>query len=300
MSFEVLEPGPLTTVQDLGRPGLASFGVPEGGAMDRAALRTANRLAGNGPGAPALEYTVRGPRLRWRGRRTIEVAIAGDAVSQLTLAPGDVVDAGPLRERVRGYLAVRDGFAVPLVLGGRGTCLAGSFGGHQGRRLQAGDRLAVNPPRMEAARRGGARAGDPPGPERHLRDTRAAARDLPRPPAPREPLRVLAAGAGTAVLRALLGAEWRVAEADRAGMRLQGPAIPATPLEASRPTVAGAIQVTGEGQPIVLLRDHPTIGGYPLVAVVIGADLDRCAQLRPGAVLRFRRVTEASALAALR
>ncbi|HEY8740107.1 MAG TPA: biotin-dependent carboxyltransferase family protein [Candidatus Dormibacteraeota bacterium] len=282
MTFEVLAPGPLTTVQDLGRPGWGAYGIPEGGAMDRATLRAANRLAGNPPGSAALEYTLRGPRLRWRGRRPVEVAVAGDTMTRRTLDPGDILDCGALGERARGYVAVQQGFAAVSVLGSHATCLAGGFGGFEGRPLRAGDRLRVN-----AATRA-------------VRTSTAGPDDITSPRV-LAALRIISAGrTGAAALRGLVDESWTVAEADRAGIRLAGPSISARPLQASRPVCAGAVQVTGEGQPIVLLRDHPTVGGYPLAGLVIGADLDHCAQLRPGAEVRFRRVTEAVALRALR
>jgi biotin-dependent carboxylase-like uncharacterized protein len=297
VTFEVIDPGPLTTVQDLGRPGYGAFGIPAGGAMDRAAARTANRLAGSGPNAATLEFTLRGPRLRWRGARPVEVAVVGDATVQEVLARGDVLDCGALRERARGYLAVRNGFDVPAVLGSRSTCLAGAFGGHRGRALSAGDRLRVNRPRTVPVR-GGRRFDDRQPPATQVADFRDAMRDLRDGGSARE-VRLLALGrAEGAALEQLLAGTWRVAESDRVGMRLKGPPVEVAPLQASRPMCAGVVQITGEGQPIILLRDHPTLGGYPLAGVVIGADLDHCAQLRPGATVRFRRVTERFALGA--
>ena len=87
--LEVIPPGPATTIQDLGRPGFGAYGVPEGGAMDRALLAAANRRAGNLAAAPALEFVLRGPRLRWTGRRRLRCVVAGDSISAVTLAPGD-------------------------------------------------------------------------------------------------------------------------------------------------------------------------------------------------------------------
>jgi biotin-dependent carboxylase-like uncharacterized protein len=289
MTFEVIEPGPLTTIQDLGRPGYGAFGIPVGGAMDHAAARTANRLTGSGPNVATLEFTLRGPRLRWRGVRPIEVAVVGDTTAHAVLSRGEVLDCGALRERARGYVGVRDGFDVPVVLGSRSTCLGGAFGGYRGRPLRAGDTLRVNRPGFDDRQ---PRPEGVEGPWHAVRD--------PRDLGALAELRVLALGrAEGAVLRALLAATWEVAESDRVGMRLKGPALAAVPLQASRPMCAGAVQVTGEGQPIILLRDHPTLGGYPVAAVVISADLDSCAQLRPGAALRFGRVGERVALRAL-
>src|SRR5438309_2084744 len=143
MSFEVLDPGPATTVQDLGRPGYGAYGVPEGGAMDRGLLAAANRLAGNRRQLAALEFALKGPRLRWRGRARLHCAVAADRISAVTLAPDEELGGEVLRQRAYGYIAVSGGFEVPLVMGGRGTCLPGGFGGFEGRELRQGDRLAV-------------------------------------------------------------------------------------------------------------------------------------------------------------
>jgi antagonist of KipI len=278
----VLQPGPLTTVQDMGRPGWGAYGVPEGGALDRGSLRRANALVGNPAGAPALEFSYRGPSMRWRGPRPLACAVVGDEESVRMVHPGDEVYAGFLGARAHGYLAVPGGFAVPRLLGGRGTCLSGGFGGHLGRALMAGDLLAVAPAGAGAVARLGAVAEEP------------------------APLRlaVLPFGATRAAGRAfrrLTVTDWRVETGDRVGISLGGPSLQGLPrLGLSQPTCPGAIQVSGNGRPILLLRDHPTLGGYPLVAVVAQADLDRTGGLRPGQLVRFTPSTEAVALAHLR
>ena len=280
MFLEVLVPGPATTVQDQGRPGFGAYGVPEGGAMDRGLLAHANRLAGNRAGAAALEFALRGPRLLWRGRRRITCIRAADSVTAVTLAPGDELDVGALSRWAYGYLAVSGGLDVPLVMGGRGTCLPGGFGGLYGRALRKGDQLPV----------GRAPAGVRIGGELSLA---FGAGDDARGSAPWDgPLtvRVLPgdrSGRRGRAFRHLVGAEWRAGAGNRVGIRLEGPAIDARPLHLSQPIPPGAVQVTGAGQPILLLRDHPTIGGYPVVAVVMAQDLDACGQLRPADQLRF-------------
>lgn len=280
MALEVLATGPATTVQDQGRPGFGAYGVPEGGAMDRALMARANRLAGNRANAPALEFALRGPRLRWRGRARLRCIVAADSISEITLAPGDELAAGALHRRAYGYIAVGGGFDVPLVMGGRGTCLPGGFGGLDGRELRKGDLLPI---------------GDGPA-------GLGAGSHLPAPVGEADDASDVAAGAGVLTVRVLpghrprarggsfgqlLGAEWRAGPGNRVGIRLEGPGISERALHLSQPIPPGAIQVTGAGQPILLLRDHPTIGGYPVVAVVITADLDRCGQLRAGDLLRF-------------
>jgi biotin-dependent carboxylase-like uncharacterized protein len=276
----VLAPGPATTVQDRGRPGFGAYGVPEGGAIDRGLQSAANGLAGNGAGAAALEFAFKGPRLRWRGRGRLRCVVAGDLIREFTLAPGEELDTGALHRRVYGYLAVRGGFDIPLVMGGRGVCLPGGFGGLFGRELQKGDRLPVGAAPCGVRRRANlpvlaGEAAGAPGPAHH--DHPLAVRVLPgRGPGRRE-----------RTFQQLVAAEWHAGPGNRVGIRLEGPTLVERSLHLSQPIPPGAVQVTGAGQPILLLRDHPTIGGYPVVAVVMAADLDACAQLRPGDRLRF-------------
>jgi allophanate hydrolase subunit 2 len=248
--------------------------------MDRALLARANGLAGNRANAPALEFALKGPRLRWRGRARLRCIVAADTITEVTLAPGDELAGGALRRRAYGYIAVSGGFDVPLVMGGRGTCLPGGFGGLGGRELRKGDLLPIGD------RPAGVRTGaHPPVPL-------GEADDAPGPAAGADVLtvRVLPGdrpSARSRSFRQLLGAEWRAGPGNRVGIRLEGPGISERALHLSQPIPPGAIQVTGAGQPILLLRDHPTIGGYPVVAVVMTADLDHCAQLRAGDRLQF-------------
>ncbi|MDP9325892.1 MAG: biotin-dependent carboxyltransferase family protein [Candidatus Dormibacteraeota bacterium] len=281
--FVILQPGPLTTVQDSGRPGWGAYGVPEGGALDREGFRRANALVGNPLGTPALEFSYRGPTVRWRGRRPVACAVVGDEESVRLVRADEEMYAGFLAGRAHGYLAVPGGFAVERVLGGRGTCLSGGFGGHLGRALVAGDVLPI----ARDDRGGRARTG-PLVPD----DVPASLR-----------LAVLPFGGSDAAARAFRGltrATWRVETGDRVGISLAGAQLRLPALGLSQPTCPGAIQVSGNGRPIVLLRDHPTVGGYPVVAVVVQADLDRAAWLRPGQELRLVATTEAEAVGRLR
>jgi biotin-dependent carboxylase-like uncharacterized protein len=258
----VRSPGLLTTVQDLGRPGLAHLGVPRAGAADVEALRRANRLVGNPPGAAALEVTVRGPRLLFEVDAT--VAVHGRA---RFVPAGAVLDVGPVPEGVRGYVAVRGGLDVPPVLGSRSACTLSGLGPPP---LREGDRLAVGRHVL-----GEPQEVDPPvrgvGPLRVVLGPREDA--------------LSAAG-----LRALLEQEWTVTpDSDRTGLRLDGPALGrAGGAElASEGVVAGSLQVPPDGRPVLFLANHPTTGGYPVVAVVRRADLGRAAQAAPGERLRF-------------
>jgi len=275
----VAEPGLLTTVQDLGRPGWGAWGVPAAGALDEEALRLANRLVGNPPDAAALEITLSGPVLRAIG--DLELAVVGGPFGP---APGEVLPlpdgrtlaltAGP--GAVRAVVAVSGGIDVPRVLGSRSTCLSARFGGFQGRRLQKGDVLAV---------------GAPVGPRLPGRA------NVPRPPA------------GDVVLRATPGPQedffdpeaaaafWRgtyriLPESNRMGIRLAGESLGFVETAAlpSEGTAMGAVQITAEGQPIVLLAERPTTGGYPKIATVAAADLGLLARTAPGRAVRFERI----------
>lgn len=298
--IEVVAAGPLTTVQDLGRPGWRAFGMPVAGAADRQALVAANLLAGNPADAAALELTLQGGAFRFE--EPAYAALAGaDLRASLDGAPVRAWSAFPLRAGAtlalgaatagtRAYLAVRGGVDVPPVLGSRSTYVRARVGGHEGRKLRAGDRLPI-----------GRAPGAPPAGPRALGPS-----VVPRYHGPVE-LRVLlgpqddsftARGCET-----LLGADFRVTDrSDRMGWRLDGPAVEhaASADIVSDALLPGAVQVPGDGRPMVMGVDAPTVGGYAKIATVIGPDLARLAQARPGAVVRFRLVAEAEAVEALR
>jgi len=294
--FEILRSGTLTTVQDLGRPGHRAAGVPASGAMDPFAAATANLLAGNAPGAALLEITLRGPVLRFG--RAATIAIAGARFSSslegrplpwnrsVTVAAGATLEIGDALDGARAWLAVDGGIAVPEVLGSRSTHLRGSFGGHEGRALAAGDRLPSGPPGDGLPRRLAAPLFAPQG-------GRLTVRILPG--AGEEAFAALA-------LERLTSAEFRVSPlADRVGIRLSGPPL-AHRAGADIPpegTLPGMVQVPGGGEPIVFGPDGPTTGGYAKIATVAAADLGALAWLRPGDRLRFRRATLGEAREAL-
>jgi biotin-dependent carboxylase-like uncharacterized protein len=270
--IEILDPGPLASVQDRGRPGYASVGVPRSGAFDRAALDLANRLVGNHAGAAALEITFGGLTMRVGTAATI--AVAGAEVPGLdwgiatTLRAGSVVTLGVPRRGVRTYLAVRGGFAVHTELGSRSTDTLSGLGPPP---LRAGDRLSIGTDIAAVV------AGVPAAPtseRRHLRIIIGPRADW------------FVQGA----IEVLTATHWLIGpESDRVGLRLRGPAIQRVRDAelVSEPTLPGAIQIPPDGQPIVFGPDSPVTGGYPVLAVVRRADLDVAAQLRPGDVVRF-------------
>lgn len=294
MIVEVLRPGLGDLVMDAGRPGWRRLGVPAGGAADRGALAAANRLVGNPPEAAGLEIVGRGPYLHFpRGGvialtgapfRTVRAAgLAAGWNQTLVLAAEEILRLGEPVAGYRCWLAIRGGFAVAPILGSASALPQVGWGGVTGRPLRVGDRLYSKPAG------GGVHLlrAQPPGGDEDA------------------PLRVVAGpqtGALTDVgLASLFGGCFRVDVAsDRRGIRLAGPSViaraQAFPTQGVLP---GAIQVPPDGQPIILGWDGPVTGGYPVVATVIGADLPRLAQLRPGAGVRFVTVDveEARALA---
>jgi antagonist of KipI len=298
--IEVLAPGLLTTVQDLGRPGWRAFGMPVAGAADRQALVAANLLAGNPPGAAALELTLQGGTFRFEepayaalSGADLRATLDGAAVRAWSAFPvraGATLALGAALAGVRAYLAVRGGFDVPLVLGSRSTYVRARVGGHEGRKLRAGDRLPLG--RAPGALPSAPRALGPSAVPRYGDALEVGVLLGPQDDA------FSARGRET-----LLAAEFRVTDrSDRMGWRLDGPLVE---LAGSADVVSdavlpGAIQVPGDGRPIVMGVDAQTTGGYAKIATVIGSDLARLAQARPGAKLRFRRVAEPEAIEAVR
>ena len=302
-ALEVVQPGLCTTVQDLGRPGFQRYGVPASGPMDEWGLRVANALVGNAPADAVLEVTGVGPVLRIRGELILAVAGAefvlgldGQPVSPFaafTAREGQVLTFGECRSGVRAYLAAAGGIDVPPVMRSRSTCLSGRYGGLGGRALREGDVLPIHVPD----------AGTRP-------DARAGARFLPRRlrprPAPHLELRVVLGPQEDAFtaegIATFLGCEYRVtAHADRMGCRLDGPPIAHVKGAdiISDAIASGAIQVPGDGKPIVLLADRQTTGGYTKIGAVIRPDLPALAQARAGDRVRFRQVGLAEAHAAV-
>jgi KipI family sensor histidine kinase inhibitor len=289
--IEVTRPGPLATVQDLGRPGFGHLGVPHSGAADPASLRRANRLAGNPDAAAGLEFTLGRAALRFPDGAW--VAVTGAPAAVTLSAPGGAAGAAPRdvphgtafgvpaggQVRVgapgtglRSYLAVRGGIDVPPVLGSRSADLRSGLGPPP---LRAGDVLPVGAPAptLGAAAPGAAT----------VMPTREPA-VLQVIPGPRDDW--FAPGA----LQALCGGTYAVTPAsDRTGLRLDGPALRRAHAGElpSEGVVTGALQVPPGGGPILLLPDHPVTGGYPVIAVVVSADLGLAGQLRPGTRLRF-------------
>jgi biotin-dependent carboxylase-like uncharacterized protein len=280
----VARAGLLTTVQDLGRHGAAHLGVSPAGAADPASLRLANRLVGNPEAAAGLETTLLGADVRLTAARWVAVTGAGcevairvdgrdhptDADRPRYLRAGATLSIGPARWGVRSYLAVSGGIAVEPTLGSRSTDTLSRLGPPP---LKDGDVLPLGDP-----------GGEPAAVDVVPRPSVPAAVDVRLVRGPRD--RALT----DAALRTLTGRTYQVTpESDRVGVRLDGPPLERSGDAAvpSEGIVLGAVQVPPSGLPLVFLADHPTTGGYPVVAVVHPADLWLVAQSRPGTSIRF-------------
>lgn len=283
--LEIVAAGSYASVQGGGRRGYRRIGVPWAGVLDRRLMRIANALAGNTEDAALIECFDGGLQLAARGG-PLRLAVAGDATLEIDGADGrrqvaawrslTLADGESLRIRKLGSgriaMVAVAGLALPAVMGSVSTYVRAGLGGSDGRALTAGTRLPVG-------------TADPHGSERVL----------PHPPAPDDtPIRIVPGPQAdhftAAALEALVGGSYRVtAEADRMGIRLEGPRLEhAGAAEiVSDATVPGSIQVPGSGQPIVLLADAQTAGGYPKIATAITTDLGRLAALRPGQSVRF-------------
>lgn len=312
MSISVLKPGMLSTLQDSGRHGFQHFGVPVAGAMDAYSHRLANLLAGNKSDEATLEITLRGPRLRFERDALIALcgadfaaAIDGTHAAQakpLRVLAGAMLDFGTVLTGCRAYLAVHGGFAVPAVMGSRSTYERAHIGGLHGRALREGDALPIglsqaSPYPLLASALAASKlnfAAPRWAVNQHLEK-------LARTP---QIIRIVAGRQWDAFAPAardtLTSAEFRLApDSDRMGCRLEGAALNVHGIEEmlSEAVSFGTIQVPRSGQPIVLMADRQTVGGYPKIAEVISVDLWLLAQLRPGERLRFELISLAQAQA---
>jgi biotin-dependent carboxylase-like uncharacterized protein len=310
MAIEIVKPGLATTVQDAGRPGYYNVGIPLSGALDQYSFRCANLLVGNDENAAVLECTLLAPELAFHAAAI--VAVTGAEVGPKlngTAVPGNTafaVKAGDrlvfdfMRLGARAYIAVAGGIDVPVILGSRSTYGLGAFGGFQGRKLAAGDRLPVGTPSARA------KAG------------RALPAELAMPLPKETELRVVPGLYFHRITDASAGQffadTWSVApEADRIGYRYKhgrplqwrerkqpfgAGSDPSNIVDAGYPY--GSIQVPGGLEPIILHRDAVSGGGYAMIGTIISADMDRIAQMQPNYKARFVRVDLEQALAARR
>ena len=299
--FAVLDGGPQTTVQDLGRPGYLRYGIPPSGPVDLVSFLLGNRLVGNPDTAAALECALIGPRLEMRGEAVMAVTgadmpvtVNGREIPRWTpahLRAGDVVKLAPSPRGARAYVAFSGGIDVPRRLGSRATYLRGALGGFQGRPLKKGDLVNLGRPTTAPVQVGSRRVR----PEM-----------VPTFPDEVEVRVILGPQADRFTpegIARFLGEPYEVTpQSDRMGTRLQGPAIAHARGHdiVSDGIPLGGIQVVGDGQPIVLLVDRQSTGGYTKVAAVCSFDVGKVGQAKPRQRLRFRALGVAEAHALLR
>ena len=293
--LRVLNPGLFTSVQDRGRIGFRDIGVPTSGVLDLDAMRLANALAGNDPDCAVLECLGMGPEIE-AVDGPVRVAFIGEADATIlrsdgarqalgpahsaTLGVGDRLAMGALRTACAS-IAVEGGVDVPMLLGSRATYVRGGFGGYSGRTLRQGDVVPVGIPATSRAE------------QRLTADWRGPADD---------PIRVVLGPQDDAFtnegVATFLGEPYAISNnADRMGYRFEGSAIAHVKGAdiVSDGAVAGSIQVPGSGQPIVLLADGQSVGGYTKIATVISTDLPRLVRKQPGMVVRFAAVSQGQA-----
>ena len=275
--IRVVSTGLLATVQDLGRPGYADLGVSAAGAADALALRAGNLLAGNAPGAPAIEMTMTGGVFEFQCDATVALTGAVAVWERRQIRSGAVLTTGPVTGGARLYLCVRGGIAAPAVMGSASMHVVTGLGG---RPLRKDDMLPIG----------------------------SAAGPLPRTGAIHAPergpvLRVTPGPQSGWVGDGFYPTSWRVSQnSDRMGLLLEGPPVALhSPAQLLTEGVAlGAVQIPPGGQPIILFVEHQTTGGYAKIANVISADFHALGQLRPRDPVTFRRVAMSEALGALR
>jgi biotin-dependent carboxylase-like uncharacterized protein len=296
--IEITSAPPYLTVQDLGRPGYRAQGVPAGGAMDPTALSIANVLAGNAPSTGALEWALGGGAVHLDrpcafavAGADVEATLDGQPLAMHTTYRATVGSVLTIHRIVAGrfaYVGLEGGIDVPVVLGGRATYLPGRFGGLEGRLLRSGDRLPLGSSGATAPRTGFAVPAEllPHYESASCRILPAGSHDL--------------GGRGAAWLR-LVTESYRVERSsDRIGYRLSGASLGDCGSLPSEPVLPGVVQVPHGGQPIVLMADGPTVGGYPVIGVISSVDLPLLAQREPGAEVRFAPITLAEAQRSVR
>jgi len=291
-AFRVINPGIQTTVQDLGRSGLMKYGIPTSGAMDRRSCVVANLLLRNPENAAALETTLHG--LKLQALKTVAISITGADLdpwvndqpapqwTAFAMKEDDVLHFRKRKEGLRAYLAVQDGFDVPEVLGSRSTFVRGRIGAI----LHEGEILSICPSDSEA-------------PGNVLTLPQEYRPDFNRT----DPIRVLMGPQEDYFtpqgIDTFLNSTYRISpQLDRQAFRTEGPAIEIAkgPGIISDPIPQGAIQVTGDGKPIILLRDAQVTGGYAKIAIVARVEMDFLGQMMPGDTIRFQRVDRQTAL----
>ncbi|UCE96897.1 MAG: biotin-dependent carboxyltransferase family protein [Candidatus Bathyarchaeota archaeon] len=291
---EVIKPGLFTTVQDLGRYGYQSYGVPVSGAMDNYAFIVANLLVGNKPNDACLEATLLGPELEFLNEAQLAItgAVLTPTINKIKakcwmtfqVRKGDVLSFGNFKSGLRAYLAVRGGIEAPVVLGSRSTYARGGFGGFQGRPLRAGDVIKAYKP------------------ETFLRSGLSMPHHLIPIYGIKSTIEVVLGPQSDYFTETGLGTFFSsmysvTSESDRMGYRLDGPMVEQKRSfdMVSDAVPVGAVQVPANGKPIVVMQDGQTTGGYPKVGIVITPDVSRLGQVRPNHKIKFSEISASEA-----
>ena len=291
-SLEILTPGLLTTVQDLGRPGFQHWGISPSGAADSFSFRLGNRLVGNGPNRAALEMTLVGASIRFESDAIIALtgadfgfALDGRPIKLWMSHPvkaGQILSTGHVRSGCRSYLCIQNGIEVPLVFGSASTHLQSGLGGYQGRGLKKGDRIffrddGLSDPKLEIQ----ANVSRSLIRKTILRVTESIHTDLFSP----------------ANMRNFLNHKYLVTQhSNRLGLRLEGQALSKVPGVLTTGVCLGSIQISTSGQPVILFVEQQLTGGYPQIACVALADHPAIGQLLPGDHVSFRKVSRQEAI----
>lgn len=307
MSITVIRPGLQTTVQDFGRYGYQKYGIIVSGAMDIDSLRIANLLVGNDEGEAALEIALRGPTLRFE--TDVIVAIAGANLTPTVngslvplrrpvyLKAGSILTFGACQSGCRAYLAVAGGYRLPSVMGSKSTYLRAGIGGFQGRALQAGDVLELNTPTEQSSLFRNCFTRRQPN-DSYTAPTWYVGQEHVKKTTDPVTVRVMHGGQFEHFAAESIEQFWSspfqvTPQSDRMGYRLSGPALQLTsPLEMLSEAVAiGTIQVPPDGNPIILMADRQTTGGYPKIGQVAQVDISKIAQQKPGETIRFQNIS---------
>ncbi len=286
--FKIIEAGALTSIQDRGRWGHQHMGMPVSGAMDTGSLKRANWLVGNNNSEACIECTFAGPKIQFESN--CQIAVTGATVQTfvnnhseeqnktLNVKAGDILHFGLAEKGLRFYISISGGIDVPKVMGSKSTYLRGKIGGFQGRKLEVGDVINFSETNTQIKQR-----------EINPNDLQEY-----------KPLQTIRILPGTEVsqfsaegIKTFLTETYTISPlSDRMGYRLSGKPIKhldnADILSSGIPI--GSVQIPGDGQPIIMMADRQTIGGYTKIAHVISADMDLLAQMRPGEKIRFKEI----------
>jgi len=280
--------GLLTTIQDLGRYGYQKYGMPVAGAMDSYSLQLANWLVGNSRNEACFEITYLGPEIEFQSAATIGICgammqpmINGKMIAMNTchqVKIGDMLTMGTVQKGMRAYLSIAGGIKIPEIMGSKSTYLRGKIGGFKGRKIETGDNIEIG--------------------DKLIHQTKALPKALLPVFRNKQVIRVISGTEYNAFdqegIHTFLNTEYTISnQNDRMGYRLSGPTIKHKSGAdiISSGIVHGSVQVPGHGEPIIMMADHQTVGGYTKIANVISVDIPVLAQMKAGDKIRFKEIT---------